>query len=171
MEREAFQYDPAKNYDSHPELCIGRMTDVCFQMASFGVSNEFVDSGFMPTIRVQGQVYHPVGSLLPPSNDEPKFLQIYFMGDDREEVKQRCKNLPGVRPEIVAELQEMIHEHNIYIDLFETALQRMPSDQYKMVIRADKKPAGEHARRFNEPVVNEVAVVIADNEFDRRDVA
>jgi hypothetical protein len=29
MEREAFQYDPTKGYDSHPQLCIGRMSEVC----------------------------------------------------------------------------------------------------------------------------------------------
>ena len=28
IEREAFQYDPTKNYDSHPQLCIGRVTEV-----------------------------------------------------------------------------------------------------------------------------------------------
>jgi hypothetical protein len=228
MEGEAFKYDPTKSYDSHPQLCIGRMTDVCshcqafkwsgeapgmccsggkvklpplrpppeplgslmsgetpeskhfldnirkynscFQMTSFGMSKEVVDTGFMPTFRVQGQVYHRVGSLLPPSNEEHKFLQIYFMGDDRKQVQQRCKNMPGVREDIVKKLQQMVHEHNTYVEFFKIALQRMPSDQYKVVISADKKPAGEHARRFNEPVTNEVAVVIAGNEFDRRDI-
>ena len=29
MEWEAFQYDPARSYDSHPQLCIGRMTERC----------------------------------------------------------------------------------------------------------------------------------------------
>ncbi|CAF4688801.1 unnamed protein product, partial [Rotaria sp. Silwood2] len=29
MEREAFRYDPANNYDSHPQLYIGQMSDVC----------------------------------------------------------------------------------------------------------------------------------------------
>ncbi len=29
MEREAFQYDPTRSYDSHPELFIGRMTERC----------------------------------------------------------------------------------------------------------------------------------------------
>ncbi|CAF1519621.1 unnamed protein product [Didymodactylos carnosus] len=29
MEGEAFRYDPANNYDSHPQLHIGQMTDVC----------------------------------------------------------------------------------------------------------------------------------------------
>jgi PIF1-like helicase/Helitron helicase-like domain at N-terminus len=228
MEREAFRYDPSNNYDNHPQVCIGQMSDVCpycdalkwpgetrgmccsggkvklpplrpppepleslmsgiapeskhfldnirkynscFQMTSFGTSKEVVDSGFMPTFRVQGQVHHRLGSLLPPSNEEHKFLQIYFMGDDRKEVQQRCKNMPGVRENIVKKLQQMVHEHNPYVQFFKTALQRMPSDQFKVVIRADKKPAGEHARRFNEPVTNEVAAVIAGNEFDKRDI-
>ncbi|CAF5170253.1 unnamed protein product, partial [Rotaria sp. Silwood1] len=29
MEGEAFRYDPANNYDSHPKLYIGQMSDVC----------------------------------------------------------------------------------------------------------------------------------------------
>ncbi|CAF1339279.1 unnamed protein product, partial [Didymodactylos carnosus] len=29
MEGEAFRYDPTKSYDSHPQLSIRRMTDVC----------------------------------------------------------------------------------------------------------------------------------------------
>ncbi|CAF5007497.1 unnamed protein product, partial [Rotaria sp. Silwood1] len=29
MEGEAFRYDPANNYDSHPQLNIGQMSDVC----------------------------------------------------------------------------------------------------------------------------------------------
>ncbi|CAF1021035.1 unnamed protein product [Adineta steineri] len=147
-----------------------RKYNSCFQMTSFGTSEKVTDTGFMPTFRVQGQVYHRVGSLLPPSNAEPVFLQIYFMGDDTKQVKQRCKNLPGVREDIVKKLQQMVHEHNSYVQSFKLAIQRMPSDQYKVVIRADKTPLGEHARRFNEPVTNEIAVVIAGNEFDKRDI-
>ena len=231
MEGEAFKYDPTKSYDSHPQLCIGRMTDVCcshckgfkwrgeaagmccsngkvklpplrlppeplqslmlgetaeskhfldnirkynscFQMTSFGMKKQEKDKkqGFMPTFGVQGQVYHLIGSLLPPSNEEPKFLQIYFMGDDSKQVQQRCKNLPSVREDIVKKLQKMVHEHNTYVKSFKLAIQRMTPDQYKVVIRADKTPVGEHARRFNEPVANEVAVVIAGEEFEKRDI-
>ncbi|CAF4020810.1 unnamed protein product [Rotaria magnacalcarata] len=46
----------------------------------------------------------------------------------------------------------------------------MPTDQYKVLIRADMKSAGEHARRFNEPVTNEVVVVIVGNDFEKRDI-
>ena len=51
-----------------------------FQMTSFGA--KFVtQGGFMPTFKVQGQVYHRIGSLLPEENENCQFLQIYFMGN------------------------------------------------------------------------------------------
>ena len=37
----------------------------CFQMTSFGATRECNDEGWMPTFKVQGQVYHLTGSLLP----------------------------------------------------------------------------------------------------------
>ncbi|GBP35443.1 hypothetical protein EVAR_94894_1 [Eumeta japonica] len=46
----------------------------------------------------------------------------------------------------------------------------MISDDYKIVIRADKRPRGEHERRFNAPQIDEVAVVIVDNENTSRDI-
>ena len=60
----------------------------------------------MPTFEIQGQVYHTVGSLLPPPNESPRFLQIYFMGDDIAEAIHRCNTIPGVRNQIVLSLQE-----------------------------------------------------------------
>jgi hypothetical protein len=36
----------------------------------------------------------------------------------------------------------------------------MPTDEYQIVIRADKRPAGEHERRYNSPAVDEVAVIM-----------
>ncbi|CAF1283851.1 unnamed protein product [Adineta steineri] len=92
------------------------------------------------------------------------------MGDDSKQVQQRCKKLPGVREDVVKKLQQMVHEHNSYVKSFKLAVQRMPPTQYKVAIRADKTAAGEHARRFNEPVANGVAVVIAGEEFNKRDI-
>ena len=102
-----------------------RKYNSCFQMTSFGASNDVCEPGFMPTFKVQGQVYHRVGSLLPPSDGQHKFLQIYFMGDERLEARQRCNNIPGTRQDIVTELQQMLHQHNTYVDIFKTVLQRM----------------------------------------------
>ncbi|CAF4665941.1 unnamed protein product, partial [Rotaria sp. Silwood2] len=86
-----------------------RKYNSCFQMTSFGATSEVCEPGFMPTFKVQGQVYHRIGSLLPPTNEEPKFLQIYFMGDEQQEARQRCNNIPGTRQDIVMDLQQMLH--------------------------------------------------------------
>ncbi|XP_071577140.1 uncharacterized protein [Temnothorax nylanderi] len=107
------------------------------RMTSFGATVTVGETGFMPTFKVQGQIYHRAGSILPYPNENPKFLQIYFMGDEQ---------------------------------IFKTALDRMPTDEYKVIIRADKRPVGEHERRFNAPTINEVAVVIVGNKYDRRDI-
>ena len=147
-----------------------RKYNSCFQMTSFGATNEVCEPSVMPIFKVQGQVYHRVGSLLPLPNEKPQFLQIYFMGDEQQEADQRCSYIPGVHHEIVMELQQMLHQHNSYVQVFKSSLERMPSDAYKVVIRADKKPTEEHARRFNEPLTHEMAIVIASNELERRDM-
>ncbi|XP_008178216.1 uncharacterized protein LOC103307737 [Acyrthosiphon pisum] len=46
----------------------------------------------------------------------------------------------------------------------------MPSDNYKIVIKADKTPAGQHARRFNAPTIDEVAVVVVGENLESRDI-
>ena len=55
--------------------------------------------------------------------------------------------------------------------MFKTALERMPTDEYKVVIRADKRPSSEHERCFNAPTINDVAIVIVGQEqYHRRDI-
>ncbi|XP_022165050.1 uncharacterized protein LOC111030043 [Myzus persicae] len=46
----------------------------------------------------------------------------------------------------------------------------MLSDNYKIVIRADKTPAGQHARRFNAPTIDEVAIFVVGENFESRDI-
>ncbi|CAJ0592791.1 unnamed protein product [Cylicocyclus nassatus] len=74
----------------------------CFQMTSFGTAvatPDVEEQGFMPTFKVEGQVYHRVGSLLPNGNDSPKFLQLYFVCDEQLQADQRCGIIGGTRPE------------------------------------------------------------------------
>ncbi|GFU51415.1 uncharacterized protein TNCV_1273771 [Trichonephila clavipes] len=61
----------------------------CFQMTSFGATN-IVRENYMPTFRVQGQIYHHAGSLLPLPDADHKFLQIYFMANSDEQIEQQC---------------------------------------------------------------------------------
>ncbi|GBP60482.1 hypothetical protein EVAR_37518_1 [Eumeta japonica] len=61
-----------------------RKCNECFQMISFG-AKEVREGNFMPTFKVQGQVYHRIGSLMSEANQKPSFLQIYFVGDEHQE--------------------------------------------------------------------------------------
>jgi hypothetical protein len=139
-------------------------------MTSFDATKEIRGKGFMPTFKVQGQIYHRVGSLLPTSFAEPQFLQIYSMGDAVTEVIHRCSRVPGTRLYIVTQLQHFLHANNLYVPLFNTALERMPTDYYKVVIRVDKTPTTEHLRRFNAPTLDEFAIVMVGNDFGTRDI-
>ncbi|GBM05592.1 hypothetical protein AVEN_94850-1 [Araneus ventricosus] len=101
-----------------------RKYNVCFQMTSFGSTKEIRDAGFMPTFKVQGQVYHRIGSLQPLRNEEPKFLQIYFVGDKDKQIENRCRNISNTRPSIVSQIQDMLHQHNSYVQSFKYAMEK-----------------------------------------------
>ena len=57
---------------------VTKVTKISYQMTSFGATNVVRDN-YMPTFKVQGQIYHRAGSLLPLPDMEPKYLQIYFI--------------------------------------------------------------------------------------------
>ncbi|GFS76651.1 ATP-dependent DNA helicase PIF1 [Trichonephila clavipes] len=62
-----------------------RRYNSCFQMTSFGFSKQVIEIEFMPTFKVQDQVYHR----LPCPAEELKFLQIYFIDSNAEQAGQR----------------------------------------------------------------------------------
>ncbi|XP_071578043.1 uncharacterized protein [Temnothorax nylanderi] len=143
----------------------------CFSMTSFG-GKQVLQDGFIPTFKVQGQVYHLVGSLLPLPEQEAQFLQIYFVGEDDREVRLRCSNFSDVKQVLVKELQRMLHDVNSYIKDLKTTLDKVSPNckKFEVVIHADRKPDDAHRGRFNAPIVNEVALVIVGQQFDKRDI-
>ena len=52
-----------------------------FQMTSFGIEHNLTNHGFFTTFKIQGQCYHKIGGLLPILDEEPKFVQVYFIGN------------------------------------------------------------------------------------------
>lgn len=92
------------------------------------------------------------------------------MGNMEEELDRRQTLNNTMRRVILGDLQELIHEHNALVRLFKTALQRTQSDEYKILIRADKRPAGTHERQFNAPTIDEIAVVIVGENCESRDI-
>ena len=146
-----------------------RRYNSCFQMTSFGAT-EIVRENYMPCFKIQGRVYHRLGSLMPVPDAEAQFLQIYFIGRDSEETDRRMRITSNVDRNVVAKLQRFLHRHNELVRLFKTVLPQMKNDDFKIIIRADKKPNGEHARIYNAPTVDEVSIVMVGEEFNRRDI-
>lgn len=138
-------------------------------MTSFGAS-KVLNEGFMPTFKVQGQIYHTIGSLLPIENEDSKFLQVYFIGNESDETNARLKNTNGLRRDIIEDLQKMFHEKNQLIKVFKYALENMPTDEYKLVLTADKTPVGIHKKCFSIPTCNDVAIIMVENENCSRDI-
>ena len=71
-----------------------------FQMTSFGC-NEVSMAGFNPSFRIQGQVYHLIGSIVPTQGESHKFTQLYFIGDEDSEIAIRSAIVDGLKPDII----------------------------------------------------------------------
>ncbi|KAF2903263.1 hypothetical protein ILUMI_02923 [Ignelater luminosus] len=196
-ERLAFTYDPTIDYARDQSVDFGPMDKICqycsairFRLEPIGlccangkiklpqlitppeplnsllsrqdpISKHFLQNiqmGFNPTFKIQGQIHHRAGALLLSLDGEYKFLQIYFLGNSEVELKQRCAINRAAKRKIIMQLQQLLHTHNQFVQLFKTA------------DRADKRPAGEHERRFNAPMLNEVAIVVVGENMDSRDI-
>lgn len=159
--------------DSQFFLSNVRLYNSAFQMTSFGATNIVLHDGFPSTFKIQGQVYHRIGNICPNANDQPKYLQIFFMGNKDLQLDTRCELNAQIQRHLLHEIQEMLFEHNVLIRRFKTANEIMlnnPNPEYKIVMRADRKPVGEHERCFNAPTTDEIAVIIVGNDYQPRDI-
>ena len=129
-------------------------------MASIG--GEFPETN--ATTRLQGKMYHSLGSLAPPPPGErPKFASIYFYDSDHEiEHRQAHMSRTPLQPEILATLQSLLKEINPYLDSYKAALEVFgPRDDVKIVIlsTAEKKDKQRdvHPSSLSLPQGSEVA--------------
>ena len=117
-----------------------------FMMTSFGADKDLTSRGFFTTYEIQGQCYHCMSSRQPLQDEEEKFVQVFFIGG-RSEADRRCQLNQGIQLEILEELQAMLHEMHPYISNFKFALEQMEQHpDYKVVVKADRRPPGDHAR-------------------------
>lgn len=170
--------------DSNMFLKSIRTFNSCFQMTSFGAT-EIVNNNaangqqFNTTFKIKGQIYHKVGSLLPMPNEPHKFLQIYFMGGEdtesalanRVDARLKYNNLNSqFARRILGELDDLLNEHNELLKLFKSHMHKLESDNHAIIINPDKTPSGEHIRRFNAPVVDDVAGIMVGDRTAKREI-
>ncbi|CAG4965248.1 unnamed protein product [Parnassius apollo] len=116
-----------------------------FLMTSFGATKicdlAYDGRNFETTFKIQGQVYHQIGSLMPMLDNDPKFLQIYFMGNCEERVTTRCQyNFIEQAEEraTVIMLEKNLEDHNELIRLIKRVSPRLQNDNYQVFIKAEK---------------------------------
>ena len=125
----------------------------------------------MPTFGVTGQIYRRYGSLLPPPDENAKFLQLYFVGETTSEAEQRANLSSRTKLDIILMIQEILHQYHPYVHDFKYLLQSKLPPEYTVVIDESKRPRGVHPGRLNLPTCKEVAVIIPGGDFNgQRDV-
>ncbi|CAG5009142.1 unnamed protein product [Parnassius apollo] len=71
---------------------------------------------------------------------------------------------------IVSELDGLLNEHNELLKIFKSHMHQLQSDNHAIVINPDKTPAGEHIRRFNAPIVDDVAGIMVGDCTAAREI-
>ena len=117
--------------------------------------------GYRSTFKVQGKIYHRIGSLLPDSGTEPKFGQLCFYDIDHE-LENRMKLMSNLDQNIVNKLLKSLHDCNTYIRSFKAAVELNHHSTYDLLLTANqsRKPVGAHCRQYNLPSHSEVAAIV-----------
>ncbi|XP_058766767.1 uncharacterized protein LOC131640386 [Vicia villosa] len=141
-----------------------RLYNMMFAFTSPGAKfdNRFNDGRGPPTLRIQGQTCHRIGSLLPPQGGKLKFAQLYIY-DTENEVENRMHGLRNkeiIDPAVVNQLSSMLYEFNPHAKSFQMARQWLnggDTQNLKLRLISSRSTDG---RVYNQPTVSEVAALV-----------
>ena len=75
-----------------------------------------------------------------------------------------CATVDGLKPNIVSSINQSLFDDDHYVEAFklvkEVFEQQASPSNIKIAINEDKRPLSEHARRYNNPVSDEIAVLM-----------
>jgi len=125
-----------------------------------------------PIFRIQGELVHRTGSLLPSPGKNPIYSQLYIY-EPRLALQFRIQNNSDLRPDTLRTLQDIIGCSNPYAHLYATASQILKQHPNTPDAEIRLRPApGAHRRSGNLPTADEVAAVLPGDSFegDARDI-
>ena len=146
-----------------------------FTSIGVNVDQEVTGTSGVYTFRIHGEMYHRIGTLLPNSETPPQFAQIYIYDTDHE-LQNRSNATPNFNLDstILAELQQMLHDINPYVNIFRQAgnlLKQNPLLDLKLIITNNRT---KDSRRYNTPSASEVAAIMIgdgqETENQNRDI-
>ncbi|AQK72025.1 Retrotransposon-like protein [Zea mays] len=132
-----------------------------------------------PVFKICGQIHHRIGSLLPMTDQPPKFLQLYVY-DTSHEVNNQIRSLSSddapdspIQPQIVHELLQMLDTHNPFAKKFRIAKERIieHADE-EFIIRIIGAKEGDHVQ-YDMPTTDDLAMLVIGDfslETFKRDI-
>lgn len=126
---------------------------------SFGSKSISFPNG-ISNFKIQGQIYHKMGSLLPETHD-PLFGQLYFFDSDTQRNSRTNQN-GGLCANILDRLQSQMEEHNPIIQTFKRIVEVEPENVSIVLRNGDKNYAA--------PVGSEIAVLLPNEGYSSRDI-
>ncbi|KAJ7726833.1 hypothetical protein DFH07DRAFT_906551 [Mycena maculata] len=167
--RELLELYNGTSHESKHFLDNIRSYNSAFGLASLGVTvDKTVQDGHGPYVfKIQGALYHHVGSLLPKPATNPVYAQLYFYSSG-EATNFRMQNNQGrgLRPTVMGILDQVLQQNHAYVQVFRTAYERLKEQreqhpnvqsEFFAVIQCEK---GTDARRYNAPTADEVSVIL-----------
>ncbi|XP_058732948.1 uncharacterized protein LOC131604533 [Vicia villosa] len=141
-----------------------RLYNMMFAFTSPGakIDNRFNNGRGPPTMRIQGQTCHRIGSLLPPQGQKPKFAQLYIY-DTENEVENRMhglRNKENIDENVVNQLSNMLYEFNPHAKSFQMAKQWLNSGETQNLKLRLISSRSTDGRVYNQPTVSEVAALV-----------
>jgi hypothetical protein len=106
-----------------------RKYNAAFSFITFNAnSDQNLSKNNIFTLRIQGQIYHRIGPLLPAKDKDEICAQIYFRGEDEEVL--RGKYSSGLNPCVLIQIQAMLNELNPFVCQFKKAASLLKSKIY-----------------------------------------
>jgi hypothetical protein len=136
--------------------------------------DESVTRGIGPySFRIQGGLYHKIGSMCLAERQHPQFTQLYIHDMENERQNHHIV-MPLLDPTTMDRLLTMMYNINPYVKVFKMARDMMategvPTDLKLRFIASRTKDA----RQYNVPMANEITTLMVGDGFeviDRRDV-
>jgi hypothetical protein len=137
----------------------------CFAFISVGVKEDHsINTGVAPPVfRIQGELHHRAGSLLPSQSNTPTYAQLYIY-EPRYSLQTRLANNSPLRHDTVATIQAVLLGNHQYVPIYKHAFEILAQSTTTLdaVIRLRVDPqCNRHTN--NLPTADEVAVILPDD--------
>lgn len=140
---------------------------LAFTSVSYNKDIRFSDRGGIQVFRIQGELFHYQGPLIPGSQDTPCFAQLFFY-DPEYATDIRMQRYTDLDRGILSRITQELLDCNPFISIYKTARERLaedPDPNLRIVLSPQMHliiEKGADRRRENLPTSNEVAVVLPD---------